>query len=128
MQIYCTTCCKEKSTKQGKIPAIQRYLDERITTCYHKSQQAGKGFRILSGKYGLLAPTDTIPWYDQVLLEHEINNMIDLVALQLQTDGISSLVFYAKDPSLHPDWSTYVHTMVEACNKLAINLEVKFLD
>lgn len=128
MHIYCTTCSKDKSTYEGRIAAIQRYQDERITSVYHKSQQDKKGFRILSGKYGLLAPTDEIPWYDQVLLLNEVNNMIDLTALQLEHADVSSVELFVKDPQENPDWQNYITTMVGACSKLEIELEVKYLD
>jgi|TARA_B110000495_G_C22887508_1_gene517602 hypothetical protein len=128
MHIYCTTCSKDKSTHEGRIAAIQRYQDERITSVYHKSQKDNKGFRILSGKYGLLSPTDQIPWYDQVLLLNEVNNMIDLAALQLKHAEVCSVELFVKDPEQNPDWQNYVTTMVGACSKLDIELEVKYLD
>jgi hypothetical protein len=128
MHIYCTTCSKDKSTQEGRVAAIQRYQDERITSIYHKSQQDNKGFRILSGKYGILSPTDEIPYYDQVLMINEVNNMIDLAALQLQHDEVTSIELYVKDPVEHPDWENYVTTMIGACSKSNIELEIKFLD
>lgn len=128
MHIYCTTCSKDKSTHEGRIAAIQRYQDERITTIYHKSQQDNKGFRILSGKYGLLSATDEIPWYDQILLLHEVNNMIDLATVQLEHAEVSSVKLFVKDPQENPDWQNYITTMVGACSILDIELEIKFLD
>ncbi|MBL4624373.1 MAG: hypothetical protein JKY42_04445 [Flavobacteriales bacterium] len=128
MRIYCTTCSKEKSTQEGKIATIQRYQEERIRTIYNKSQQDNIGFRILSGKYGLLSATDEIPWYDQVLLTHEINNMIDLIALQIEHSGITSIDLFVKDPVQYPDWAAYVSTMIGACEKTGIQLEIKLLD
>ena len=128
MHIYCTTCSKDKSTHEGRIAAIQRYQDERITTIYHKSQQDNKGFRILSGKYGLLSATDEIPWYDQILLLHEVNNMIDLATVQLEHAEVSSVKLSVKDPQENPDWQNYITAMVGACSILDIELEIKFLD
>ncbi|MBL4653509.1 MAG: hypothetical protein JKY53_11725 [Flavobacteriales bacterium] len=128
MQIYCTTCSKDKSTHEGRVAAIQRYQDELITSIYHKSQQDKKGFRILSGKYGLLSPTDEIPWYDQILLLHEVNNMIDLATVQLQHADITSVALFVKDPKENPEWQNYITTMVGACSVLNIELEIKLLN
>ena len=76
----------------------------------------------------MLAPTDEIPWYDQVLLLNEVNNMIDLTALQLEHADVSSVELFVKDPQENPDWQNYITTMVGACSKLEIELEVKYLD
>lgn len=128
MHVYCTSCSKEKSTKEGRIPAIQRYRDERINSVYHRSQMDNKGFRILSGKYGLLSPTDEIPWYDQVLLPHEVENMIDLIAIKLEAENISTIEFFIKDPNENPDWETYANAMIGACEKTGTKLEIKLID
>ena len=128
MQIYCTTCSKDKSTKEGRIPAIQRYRDQRINSVYHQSQIENKGFRILSGKYGLLSPTDEIPWYDQALLPHEVENMIELIATRLKSENIDFVLFFAKNPKENPDWEPYVNAIIGACEKADTKLEIKLID
>lgn len=121
MKVYITTCCKEKSTQKGEIPAMERYLSDRIDTIYAKSKADEVEFYILSGKYGLLSPSAIIPCYDKILNESDTPEMIAQVKHQMKDIGTTEVVFFAK-----PEWETYIAVMEQACeqNGVAFHLEL----
>jgi cytoplasmic iron level regulating protein YaaA (DUF328/UPF0246 family) len=48
----------------------------------------GQKFLILSGKYGILEPSDPIPYYDHLLQSSEVSEHSKKVADQLETLGV----------------------------------------
>jgi hypothetical protein len=67
MTIFCTYCSAEKDQSEGELPSIQRYQGLRLQSVYGASKNLGLRFLILSGKYGILEPSDPILNYDYVL-------------------------------------------------------------
>ncbi|RLG16788.1 hypothetical protein DRN62_03010 [Nanoarchaeota archaeon] len=124
MKIYCTICCKEKRRDEGLLPAIERYISKRIRRVYELSKRDGVGFRILSGKFGLLRPEDRIPWYDQKLLPPMVDDMIEVVKRQLKSQGITHVVFFAKDKEKFKGWRPYHKVLEKACSESGVKLEV----
>jgi len=119
MKAYITTCCKEKSKFLGEIPMMERYISERIDSVHQKSISDDVAFFVLSGKFGLLSPTNKIPYYDLILEEKDINLMITKVRHQLLVFGITEATLFA-----NPEWKTYVKVIEEAC-KIS-NIDYKF--
>lgn len=118
--LYCTTCCKEKRTNPQPLPALKRYVSERIWRIYKKSRADDACFRILSGKFGLLPPYRKIPFYDQALLSQDVPHISGIVQEQLAPMGVTQVVFFAKDVKMHPDWEPYYHCLYLSCMALGI--------
>ena len=116
MRAYVTTCCKEKSKILGEIPMMERYISDRIQTIYHKSKEDDVAFFVLSGKYGLLAPSHKIPWYDQILERDQVEIMTKKVHHQLIAYGITEVILFAQK-----EWETYVDVMKKSCTESNIS-------
>ena len=96
MTIFCTYCSADKDSSEGELPAIQRYHDPRIKSVYDAANNLGIGFLILSGQYGILEPTDPIPYYDHLLQSSEVAEHSKLVARQLEALGVKDLIFFTR--------------------------------
>ncbi len=127
MKIYCTTCCKEKQQQPGEMPALDRYLDDRIKNIYNLAVKDGFPFRILSGEYGLLLPESSIPWYDKKLELNEVEILLPVVTTQLKQEKISEIYFYIKNPAEYPDWKPYRDVLKLGCEREGIDLIVKYI-
>lgn len=121
MKAYITTCCAEKSTIKGKIPILKRYESIRIEKVYQLSVIDGVNFFVLSGKYGLLSPADTIPYYDYVLTASDVPLMVSKIKQQLLSNQISEITLFA-----NIEWVNYIKVMQEAAkeNDLIFNLKL----
>ncbi|OWY23254.1 hypothetical protein C7N43_04320 [Sphingobacteriales bacterium UPWRP_1] len=119
--LYCTTCCKEKQHHEYPMPAIRRYLSERIRCIHRKSRTDGVKFRILSGKYGLLPPYRKIPFYDHALLPEEVSRISETLQQQLSRLKVVKVVLFAKNSQKYPDWEPYCQSLYLSCTALGIN-------
>ena len=117
MYAFCTYCSREKNLKAGAIPAIQRYLDERIHRVYSAASRLGLGFFIVSGEFGLIPPGHLIPWYDHLLRPEEVSGLVEPMAKQIVENDIAGVVYFteafASDPNLIP----YHDALVAACSR-----------
>lgn len=77
---FITYCSREKVATVGDLPAVERYLSERIRRVAALAQKDGASFRILSGQFGLLSSGDPIPYYDHLLAPEEVNGMAQKIA------------------------------------------------
>lgn len=127
MEFYCTICCKMKRRARHPLPAVERYISRRISHVNRLSQKADSPFLILSGEYGLLEPGEMIPWYDKLLLAHEVPGMAETVASQLRRRGVGVIRFHAL-PKTAPGWAPYYMLMEEACSRAGVELSVTVLD
>ncbi len=116
-----TTCSKEKDPSPGVLPAIERYQSERIMFAYQESLRLGLPMLILSGKFGLIQPTDEIPWYDHALQMAEVQVMVPPVVDVLEKNAVDQILFYAR-PLDSPGWPPYYAVIKEACKQLEIDL------
>ena len=73
MTFFCTYCSAKKDRSQGELAAIQRYQSLRINSVYLAAVSLGHNFFILSGKYGILEPSEPIPYYDHLLQSSEVS-------------------------------------------------------
>lgn len=66
------------------IPAIERYTSPRIAKSREFAESISADFFILSGKFGLLSPSEPIPWYDQLMSEDDVDEMSQRISKQLE--------------------------------------------
>lgn len=126
MTVFCTYCSKEKDSSQGKLPAIQRYRSNRIKSVYIAAMSLGFKFLILSGKYGILDPSDPIPNYDHPLQSSEVMEHSKKVADQLETLGKIDIIFFARSTSDDEKVKPYFDCIKSATQMARIGL--KFVD
>jgi hypothetical protein len=122
-----TTCCKEKRTNTKLLPAIDRYLDPRIKHVFNIARDINAGFVILSGKYGLLKPEELIPYYDKVLTDKEVDEMVSKVTNQLRKLDVSELIVYGLDKNTFHGWRPYYTVLEKACTQLDILYSEKII-
>jgi hypothetical protein len=121
---YCTYCSAEKQESKLPLPSIALYKSDRISEVYQIAQKEQAGFVILSGKFGLLDPDETIATYDHLLCASEVEDHVKLVAAQLRAKQITSLVFVMNQLDHDPNLQPYLDCITQACNKCNIPLEV----
>jgi len=126
MTVFCTTCSAEKDRSEGELPAIQRYQSPRIESVYAAARSLGLEFLILSGKYGILKPSDPIPYYDHLLQSSEVSEHSKKVADQLEALGVKDLVFFTRPSSDDENVKPYRDCIRIASQKAGI--ELKFVD
>lgn len=127
MEYLCTTCCQRKRRDPQPLPARDRYLSRRIRFVLHESRRLQKPMFILSGKYGLLKPSQKILWYDHALSANEVAAFSLRVARQLTKHAVSRVLFYAL-PRKTPGWQPYYDAIATACARLKVALEYKTLN
>jgi hypothetical protein len=86
----------------------------------------GLEFLILSGKYGILEPSDPIPYYDHLLQSSEVSEHSKRVADQLEALGVKDLIFFARSFSDDENVKPYFNCIKFASQKAGI--ELKFVD
>lgn len=120
MDAFCTYCSKVKTSEPGNVPAIVRYMSQRIRSVYASALSVGQRFFILSGKYGLMSAAQPIPYYDHLLQIHETDALSQKVADQLKQVGLRRLFYFTKaidnDEKLRP----YFITVERACQVASI--------
>ena len=126
MTVFCTYCSADKDRSRGELPAIQRYLSHRIKSVYFAAMSLGLKFLILSGKYGILEPSDPIPYYDHLLQSSEVSEHSKKVADQLEALGVKNLIFFTRSFSDDENLKPYFDCIKLASQKAGI--ELKFVD
>lgn len=127
MEYLCTICCKDKRTDPELLPAIDRYISERIQYVYRESQKSEKPMLIFSGKYGFLSPTDLIPWYDRKLILEAVPNITLVLNEHLRQKAVSRLVFYCH-PKTDVDWYPYHLALERACASQNVAIIYRYVD
>lgn len=115
MIVFCTYCSAEKDAAEELLPAIQRYRSERIRRIYESARNAGCGFYILSGEFGLLAPEALIPDYDHLLVADEIEANAFKLAEQIKRYSITQIVFFTLPVLLDEKLAPYHAALRLAC-------------
>ncbi len=127
MKIVVTYCSGPKRKDGGLLPAIDRYLSERIRSLHRQAIANADEFRILSGEFGLLAADQPIPWYDHLLSTEEVGNLAEKVATDLSGLQANTVEYHTADPEQFPDVIAYREVIEAACLVFGINLEVVLL-
>ena len=122
MTAFCTYCSAEKDASAGLLPAIERYLSDRIDRIKIASLYAGCGFFILSGEYGLIGDQEPIPYYDHLLAAGEVDARARQVRAQLEELGIAQLVFFTVPLSEDPTLGPYHECLRRACREASVPL------
>lgn len=128
MTAFSTYCSAEKETYGSPLPAINRYRSDRIRRIYSAAESAGTAFFILSGEYGLLKPTDPIPYYDHLLIGEEVETHSVTVAEQIKQHDITQIIFFTLPVTVDEKLAAYHACLRLACQTAAINLSFVEID
>ena len=126
MIAFCTYCSAEKDHSQEELPAIQRYRSHRINSVYSAALSLGLEFLILSGEYGMLKPSDPIPYYAYLLIATEVPEHAKKVAAQLKALGVKDIVFFTKPLEEDENLKSY-HDCIKLASQKA-GAELKFVE
>ena len=124
MTHFCTYCSAGKDTSEGELLAIQRYQSHRIKSVYKAAMSLGLKFLILSGEYGILEPTDPIPYYEHLLIPSEVQEHSVNVAGQLEEFGVKELIFFARSITEDENLQPYIDCIRIATQKAGIELKI----
>jgi len=122
MKYLITICSKEKSKSKKLLPAIKRYLSSRISYVHKLSLETDAPMLILSGKYGLIKPSQNIPYYDQRLKEDQVNDLVQLMEKQLIDNKATEVTFYGQCKNEY-GWAPYWQAIEQACKILDIKFD-----
>ena len=127
MTVFCTYCSAKKDRSPGELPAIQRYQSHRIKSVYIAAMSIGLKFVILSGEYGLLEPSDPIPYYEHLLVSEEVSEHSKLVADQLVALRVKDLIFFTRPESVDQNVKPYLACIKLASQKAGITCKFVYL-
>ena len=111
MELFATYCSANKNPGSKHLPAIERYVSDRIQGVYANAQSSGSRFAILSGRFGLLSAEQPIPDYDHLLQPSEIESMANQVAQTLREWNIQSVRWHTVAFEMDPNVSRYSEVM-----------------
>ena len=111
--IFVTYCSKNKKRDKGLMKAIERYDSGRMRQVRAAAESLGIGFRLLSGKYGLLAPDEKIAWYDHLLKWEGIGRVLPRVAKRLAREKVGAVVYFTR-PLRKASAPLAYHALMEA--------------
>jgi hypothetical protein len=124
VKILCSYCSADKDPDSGLLPAIERYRSERLRHLWHRGQALGVPLYILSGRFGLLAATDPIPWYDHLLPADEAEAVSRGVAGRLRELSVTDVEYHTADIALTPPIRPYLDAIRTACTEAGACLTV----
>jgi len=125
VELFATYCSADKDAAADDLPAIERYLSERISGVYANALSTGNCFGILSGRYGLIAPNTPIPHYDHLLQVNEIDPMAQRVAETLKTWGVTTIRWFTVAFEMDPNVSRYRDVMDRAAAEMGAEFELE---
>jgi hypothetical protein len=128
MTVFCTYCSAEKATAAEPLPAIRRYRSGRIERIYRASRDAGCGFYILSGEYGLLDPNRKIPYYDHLLVADEVVDHATKLTEQIKQYDITQIVLFTLPVSRDEKLAPYHAALRLACTMAPTRLSFVEID
>lgn len=124
MKILCSYCSADKNPDSGLMPAGERYRSERLGQLRRRGQALGVPLYILSGRFGLVAATDPIPWYDHLLTAAEADAVSRGVAGRLRELGVTDVEYHTADIALTPPVRPYLDAIRAACADAGVCLTV----
>jgi hypothetical protein len=127
VKVYCTICCKEKRKDAQPLKARERYMAIRIEDTYEKAQAEELPFFILSGKIGLIRDDAKIPFYDVILEEEGVEDLLKKVKIQLAHYKITDLKMFGFLVEKNPTWKPYYDVIERACKELDVKYEFEKL-
>ena len=78
---------------------------------------------ILSGQFGLLSPDDPIPYYDHLLTEDELDEMVLIVTDQLEGAEATKITAYIKKGREVEGWAPYYELLERASLQAKVPIE-----
>jgi hypothetical protein len=124
----CTPCSKRKRREPATpIPAARRYLSRRIARVLREAARRKVPALVFSGRYGLLASSRRIPWYDHALQPAEVPAMAAKLERQLRRLRLDELELWAR-PAATPGWRPYHDALRLACAAAGVRLRRVTLD
>lgn len=127
MKIICTYCSGLKSEDGGLLPAVERYLSDRIVGLGLEADENYIEFMILSGEYGLIDRQYPLPYYDHLLQPDEVVKLSHKVASTLCMAGVKEVVYHTAAPELYSAVRPYLAVMESACEKASVAMRVAIL-
>lgn len=128
MTAFSTYCSAEKQIDDAPLPAIERYRSDRIKRIYSAALTCGARFFILSGEFGLLLPTQQIPYYDHLLTGDEVELHSIKVAEQIKQYDLTQILFFTLPVALDEKLAAYHASLRLACQIASINLSFVEID
>ena len=128
MHITASYCSAPKRDDDGLLPAIERYRSERLRGLWALGRSLGAPLFILSGRFGLLAADEPIPWYDHLLPAAEVPAMTARVSGQLRAHGVAAVTWHTASPAVAPAVQPYLDVMRAACREAGAGFTVHELD
>ncbi len=128
MKVLCSYCSAAKSRDEAPLAAVQRYDSERLRALHQRGMADGTPLHILSGRYGLLASDEPIPWYDHLLGPSEVAAMSVEVARSLRALGVTTVEYHTARLAVVPQVGPYLDVMRAACAEAGVVLVVVELD
>ena len=119
-----TYCSGDKDAAPGLLPAVDRYLSSRIRAACEAASLLKKGFRILSGLYGLLEPEREIPAYDHLLTTDKVPDHVLVLAQQLRESAAERVIFITRTLAADPGAEPYRQAMRQACAGAQVGFEI----
>jgi len=121
MKLHVTYCSKNKDRTRKDLPAIERYQSQRIEKVKALADEKSEKFAILSGKYGLIGPKKEIPFYDELLREKNIPELLTGVKSFLQTKNVEKVIYYTK--KVENERRPYFKLIKIACDATGVEFE-----
>ena len=114
VRLFATYCSAEKESSSKELPAIERYLSQRIRGLKAMADESGGLFGILSGRFGLIAAEHAIPYYDHLMGEDEVDGWIGEVSATLREWGVSEVRWFSVAFEVDPNVRRYHAVMAGA--------------
>ena len=111
MLVIATICSRKKNASTMLLPAYERYLGEHIQKAKLIALQKNAPFYILSGLLGFIPAETQIDFYDYLLLDSKVDELVILVAKQIREASITEINLYTEN---NPNWQPYHRTIQDA--------------
>ena len=122
--LYVTCCAAAKDPAEGLLPAAWRYRSARIEAVLALAVARGAEFRILSGRFGLVAAGQPIPDYDQPLTAAAAPLLAEAVAARLREIGPGRVVLFTRTDGDDPGAGPYRACCLAACDRAGLPCRV----
>ena len=127
MLAYATYCSAQKNFSKEELPAMELYDSQRITNIARRAKKDNICLYILSGKYGLLKPSQKIAHYDHLLTLSEVETHSRSIAIQLRSNNISKMMFFTHPLETDPNLLPYLKCIGRACEIAKITMQIEII-
>ena len=125
MELFATYCSADKEAASGDLPAVERYVSERISGAYANALSSGNRFAILSGRFGLIAPDTPIPHYDHLLQVNEMDAMVQRVTTTLKAWEVTTIRWFTVAFEMDPNVTRYRDVMSQSATQIGAEFEIE---